>query len=364
MTSKGFSKALAAIITIFFLTNVILYFGWVDNKSFGADGHGDLANLASMAWSKSLTEQKKYERHHLELDDYLERTNNGEAIKVDVLTIGDSFTNSGGGAFYQDYLVTKYGVTVVNVPSNRIKGLEALGMVEVLRNNGMLTKIKPKVVIVESVERYLFGRYDDANYLTDVPALDELTVIKNFTKNKTKPVEKQDKFFPGYMIKRNINYLHEQSRKWRNKERDVSFAKLNKNTFTAVGKENELMYITWDFTNPKINPDVEQTAKNIQTVADNLKAMGIELVFLPCPDKSSVYYPFLQPDGREYAAKPELDELLAVKRDYYMVDAKHILQQAVADGAVDVYWADDTHWSWRGFEIVVDEMMKNINIVK
>lgn len=360
MTNKGFSKALATIITIFFLANVILYFGWVDNKSYAVNGHGDLANLASMTWSKTLTGQKKYERQHLELDEYLEQVNSGKDIKVDVLTLGDSFTNSGGGAFYQDYLATQYGLTVVNVPSNRIKNIEALGMVEVLRNNGLLAQLKPKVIIVESVERYLFGRYDAADYLKNIPVLDELTVIKNFTKTNTEAAEKvrQDKFFPGFLVKRNLNYLHEQSRYWRGKERDVSFAGLSKNAFTAVGKEDELMYITWDFTNPKVNPNVEQTAKNIQTVADNLKAMGIKLVFLPCPDKSSVYYPFLRHDGREYAAKPELDELLAIKRDYYMVDAKSILQQAVADGVTDVYWPDDTHWSWRGFEIVVDEMMK------
>lgn len=362
MSSKSFVKIIVSVVTVFFLANVILYFGVVDNSARKDKSHGDLCGLAGLDWSNTLTEQKKYSKKHIEFVDYLKRLEQGENVQADIITFGDSFSNGGGGAYYQDYLVEKYGLTVLNVPT--MKGMEALYMIEALDKGGYLAQLKPRYIIVETVERYLLGRYAQPKPNLDHMNTDKINAFYLKT-DEAKPVtqktaeQEQQVLLPGYMVARNKAYLGNWYKMVRKgKTKDVGWVKLNTELFTAEGDEDELMYLLWDFTQ-RID-GVEQANSNIESVAAYCRERGIELIFLPCPDKSTVYYPYLVQDGREYAEKTYLDELAAQPHSYYLVDAKGVLRAAAARGEKDLYWADDTHWSWRGFELVVDEMMRHI----
>lgn len=367
MSSKSFVKMLVAVVVLFFIANVVLYFGFVTSDGLGANpkvafrgsekSHGDLCTIASKHWPDSATPQKKYAASHLEISDYIARRAAGEDVALDVLTIGDSFTNGASGAYYQDYMAERYGLTVLNIKT--VSGLEALDMVRLLADSGYLAELKPRVIIVESVERALASRYDRSKApkiaKMNVPQLQKALSDSEYADKKDESMS----LLPGVMVKQNVSYLKSRYKNLRGSSADtVSFAALNTAVFSTASRADELMYYTDDIRNT--GGDAARIEQSIAPVAELCREQGIEFVFLPCPDKFTVYYPYVIDDGHNYPDKRLLDDMLAQPRSYYMVDAKGILRAAAARGELDLYWADDTHWSWRGFELVVDDMMQHI----
>ena len=49
---------------------------------------------------------------------------------------------------------------------------------------------------------------------------------------------------------------------------------------------------------------------------------------------------------------------------YVFINTKQILREMLAEDEMDVYWQDDTHWSWKAQQRVVDYMMEKLNFAK
>lgn len=279
MSSKSFVKTLVTVVVLFFIANVVLYFGFVNTAGPGADPkdafkgsdktHGDLSVLASRRWPDSATPQKVYSTQHIEFSDYLRRTEAGEDIKVDVVTIGDSFTNTGGGAYYQDYMAERYGLTVVNVKT--LSGVEALDMVKILADSGYLAAMQPRVIIVESVERYLATRYDRASAPSRA-AVDAKRLKSSYLTMTQEKKDEQSSLLPGFMVKRNLIYLKSQfnSNSKTCNGGEVSWAALDTDVFTTGTQASELMYFTQDIKNT--TGDAVRIEQNIATVAAMCRA--------------------------------------------------------------------------------------------
>lgn len=45
---------------------------------------------------------------------------------------------------------------------------------------------------------------------------------------------------------------------------------------------------------------------------------------------------------------------------YIYIDAKKVLLEKINQGVLDVYYADDTHWSPIGAEIIANEIVRKI----
>ena len=95
-------------------------------------------------------------KKHLTLNEY---TNE----KIDVLTIGDSFSNGGAGgknSYYQDYISTIYNKKVLNISAESIKQTSNyLEAVALLANSNYLKALGVKYVLIESVQREALVRF-------------------------------------------------------------------------------------------------------------------------------------------------------------------------------------------------------------
>jgi len=81
--------------------------------------------------------------------------------KIDIITIGDSFSNGAAGGknpFYQDYLSTIYNINVLNI-SNLDSNYTFIETINSLIDNGWIEKIKPKIIIIETVGRKFYDHY-------------------------------------------------------------------------------------------------------------------------------------------------------------------------------------------------------------
>ena len=79
-----------------------------------------------------------------------------------------------------------------------------------------------------------------------------------------------------------------------------------------------------------------------------MAAKGIQLVFMPVVDKYELYRELIV--AKEQVRAPRgifFDELRKLPRRYRFIDTKAILEQELKRGELDIFYADDSHWSWK-----------------
>jgi hypothetical protein len=137
-------------IAIFAAVNIILWNNYFStNLSEDREGKG-LLRIGYLYFPdyKVSKDNTTHLKKHLEVNTFEQLS---PKPPVDVVTIGDSFSNFGGGSYYQDYIASHYNLTVVNIP--RLPKKDQLETAVILLNSGYLESIHPKVLILESVER-------------------------------------------------------------------------------------------------------------------------------------------------------------------------------------------------------------------
>ena len=132
----------------------------------------------------------------MEFRDYVA---SGGREHFDVLTIGDSFSNGGGGNYYQDYLADRYGLRVLNVPCEAFGDGNALSILYALQQTGYLAEISPRFVIVESVEHYLADRFNGT--LPERPVLSRADFLqKELPEHRVSDGIREDRLFTPIMV--------------------------------------------------------------------------------------------------------------------------------------------------------------------
>lgn len=361
MTSKKYASVLLVIFTTFFLANVLLWNGITGKIFTGHDEHGDLLRLGNLPYATSKTEQITYEKRHTEFKDYIESNSNDS---YDVLTIGDSFSNGGGGAYYQDELESAYSLSVLNIPLQHRSPFEVLLTLDHL---GYIDRIQPRIIILETVERNMQSNWGkDLSLTTSMDDNFFHSLMTQPEKTATKIVGEQ--YFPGIMVKTNLFFLQNKIRFFRHPYRltdTTNAVPLTQNPFTASGREHELIFYNDDLWYQKHPDDCEAINANLNRIAEKLHQRGIQLVFLPGPNKFDVYYPQLTESWKEqWPENPFFDQMNALPKNYIFIDSRKLLREAVANGETDVYWSDDTHWSWKAHPIVCAEIMRQLESTK
>src|SRR6185369_3109861 len=151
MKYRWFAYCSAVALAAFLLLHVLVWKGFTE-KIFSAS-YGDGGDLARLGYLPSFKLPRKnlddLPRRHLSLRDYT-----GQA--VDILTVGDSFSNGGGGGknrYYQDYIASINRMSVLNVGLYKRQGAELpfydpVRTLLLLINSGELDRIKPRTVLV------------------------------------------------------------------------------------------------------------------------------------------------------------------------------------------------------------------------
>ena len=346
MNSRKYVLSITLAMYGFMIVNLVLWHGIVSETFRGRD----LNRLGSIITPQALTPKAEYPLHHTAFADYV---NSDRRESFDILTIGDSFSS---GA-YQDYLVNQYGLKIIN--AYRYVRNNCLEDLYIMLNSGVIDELKPKAVILESVERAVQGRMGiTVLNPSDYKQAGSTTIMKS--SGKSRPA---NKYFPPVMCQANKNYIANKIYHLMKPDQlssEVYITELDRPFFTNPGRETTLLHYFQDIDYLEHPLDAEMVNQNLNTAARLLNSRGIKLIFFAAADKYDLYYPYIK-DKQGRPENPFFQKMRQLQgKEYIFLDAMTPLREALARGEQDVYWLGDTHWSWKGIKFVCDEMVKYI----
>ncbi len=352
MSYKKYSCTIFALSILFLVLNLFLWHFVVSKTFFTTDdGHGDLTRLGCLPQIAFTNKNPEYKNKHVEFQNYLaneQAYNDG----FDIITIGSSCSNGGGGAYYQDYLTDHYGLKVLNVQRD-VPTAEAL---MIISESGYLDKFKPDYVILECVERYF---YDIRTW--EIKPVKNARTMLNLLDKKTMRFEK-GKFFEPIMVNANLTYAFALVYRLLHNDRmslTTYVASLNENCFDCPDDERTLYYYYEDLNYLHKKFDMAAANDSLNKIADYLAERNIKLIFLGLPNKHSLYFPLIK--NNTLPENTAFDDLEPLEKRYTFVNAKAIEREALLkDHVTDIFWCDDTHWSYKGHKLICDYIVKNV----
>lgn len=272
---------------------------------------------------------------------------------VDVLTVGDSFSNGADrlkNGYYQDYIATFNNLRVLNVLPYDMEN--PVATVVLLHNSGWLAKYSPGYVIIEKSEKSSIDSFDKAIDFSKSARIQEVEDYMKAGKNVYFQSPNVDFINTGnvkYLIYRLLYAFSENAYFGR-----VHVLKLDRALFTA-GRGDTLLVLNDDLNGiPLATSDsVKRLNDNMNRLADMLKEDGIRLLFMPVVDKYNLYMPYIINNRHPASAFFEL--LRPLPKRYELIDTKAILSKELEKGELDVFTPDDTHWSWKASKRIFEE---------
>ncbi|MDD2321368.1 MAG: hypothetical protein PHO83_15090 [Geobacteraceae bacterium] len=354
MTQKKFSIAFATVLLLFVGLNFVIWKSATEVLLTKKYDGGDLARMGYVIGSKQLRKvDNNLPVRHIGMKEY-------DGRKVDVLTIGDSFSMGGGegtNSYYQDFIATINNCTVLNVypypTDDRVAGFSPISTLAVLLNSGYLDVLKPRYILIESVVRYCVPRF--AKKL-DLSRTDSPENIRQYYAKTTYGLDYLPKV--GFINNGNFKFLytsllyHFSDSAFRGL---VHRMQLDRGLFDAP-EDHTLIFHDEDLTMIPYNKGVlvEKVNDTFNQLADVLAKRGIKLYFMPVVDKYDLYSDHIV--DNPYPENPFFAELRKLPKKYTLIDTKAILQPMVESGVKDVFYPDDSHWtcnaSKRVFETV------------
>jgi hypothetical protein len=105
--------------------------------------------------------------------------------------------------------------------------------------------------------------------------------------------------------------------------------------------------------------NIELLNENFNVLARDLSQKGIKLIFMPAVDKYNLYRPYIV--SNIYKESIFFEYLETLPKEYIFINTKKILSKELENGEKDIFFADDTHWSYKASEkIVSDKEFKKI----
>lgn len=340
-------------MTLFISYHLIIWYLFT-SKIFSHKDAFHIGDLARMSYQINMIHEREtilnLDKQHIRQDSFTNQ-------KIDILTIGDSFSNgiaAGLNPFYQDYLATYSNKNILNISPE--KPLNAFETIVALYNSGYIEKLKPKAIIVESVERKLPQRYIKE---IDFTIKSETTLPHKTLLNKKRNQENYKNIkildspevsiintanykFPFYTIKYHYN---------NNAQRSVYKFRLNKKLFSISNGYDILIYHQDIKYIEKFTPqNVNKINKNFNQLAILLKKLDIKLFFMPAVDKYDLYYEYII--NNQYPKNNFFDLIRPLNKKYYFIDTKQILSPYLEQNIQDIFYIDDTHWSYVASDII------------
>ncbi len=272
---------------------------------------------------------------------------------VDVVTIGDSFSNvkdNGLNPLYQDWIASLYNLDVLNVQP--LPGANELTTVLIMLNSGYLDKVKPRFLVLEKVERNCLREFCAP---VDMRMTRPLTEVEAFFKTAGFIDNPPD---VGFINTGNVKFLL-NSLLYKFSDRaffsPVYIRDLNR-PFFSVKNDRRLLFYYGDLAHlPYINiQTVTALNETINGLADLLRKKGIALYFMPAADKYNMYSQYIV--DNPYGKSLFFELLRQLPKRYVFVDTKAILIDEIHSGEKDIYYADDTHWSWKAVKKIAENM--------
>ncbi len=314
----------------------------------GEDGVGD---LASMSYYIGLSLPRKkirdLEKKHISFSDF-------NHSKVDMLVVGDSFSNGGGNGrntYYQDYIATYNNLKVLNI-LQLPKTDNFIETIVLLANSGYLKKLDVKHVFLQSVQRESLERFTkDMNF--DLNSTEDLHKVVTSVYDIYNP-KVQDKQKIRVINNLNFNaFLYNIKFKLHGygQIEDYYIEKINQNLFSSKISD-ELMFYKDDIEKLQHENDenIMKMNDNFNKLADLLLKQNIQLSVMINVDKYNLYSKYII--SHEYQKSIFFEKLRELPQKYQFIDTKKILSKELENGVKDIYYPDDTHWSYKAMEVV------------
>lgn len=364
---------LGLIIILFHPT---VYYFYV-SKVFPKD-NSVVGDLSRMTYSVDLID-KKFEK--ISLEKLHIKQNEYEGQNIDFITIGDSFSQGASGGlnpYYQDYIATLYNKNVLNIEAFK-ESKNYIETIYSLLNSGELEKRAVKYVLIESVQRRSLERFSVNDINTS------LSIDKSLLRNNIKMnYNIQEITSANDTLIDIIKKLFSKST-----NNDISVINnLNQNALIynlrfkikGYGKMTSHVYrekLSQDLFSKDISGDLLfyyedlkylglETKQNIELLNDNFNKLShalakknIKLIFMPAVDKYNLYRPYIV--SNIYNESIFFEYLETLPKDYIFINTKKILSKELEKGEKDIFYVDDTHWSYKASKTIIkDESFKNI----
>lgn len=344
---KTASFIFVALLALFVLFNLAIWKGYTEDllsntKYFD----GDMTRTGYIAGSKLYRVNKDdLPRRHLEFDQY-------HGQPVDIVTVGDSFSNGGGGGlnrYYQDFICTLSGKTVLNLLPYKLT--DPITSVAIIANNGVLDRIKPKYVIVELLEKDVadqMGKPLDLDlHIDPVQAGGQASYYFGERPSPGFINQGNFKFVLYTLLYRFSDHACGMSK--------VYMKKLDRPLFSVPNADRLLFYGNDVHNISHATPArMKQLNDNLNALAAKLAPKGIQLCFMPVVDKYDLYNEFII-DNR-YPRSTFFPQLRALPKQYRLIDTKALLEPELRKGVLDVFYPDDGHWSWKASQKIFEQV--------
>jgi hypothetical protein len=349
-----FFRNFCIFLGLFLAYNALVWhFVTRDLRSGARPGHGDLARLGYQHGIISFTGQtRQLPKRHIEMDEY-------HGQPVDMVTIGDSFSNGGGfgpNQYYQDYIASNNDLTVLNIEP--YQDLDFVTQATIYANNGFLDRVKPRYLLLSTTAKYGVERFSGAVDFERTLSMEELRSHKGYGfrhRPEQDSVSIPDNIF-RFINEGNIKfplftlYYNFSDHAFFSK----TYRKALDRPFFSGNREDLLLFYRDDIKNiPFATAEgVGNLNENLNRLADRLAAKGIELVFMPVVDKYDLYFEHIL-DNR-YPKNRFFDLLRPLPKRYRFIDTKALLEEDLRAGVKDIFFVDDTHWTWKASEKIFE----------
>lgn len=348
MSAKKYTLTISFFLILFVIYHFVIW-NFFTKFYFYHNGY-DIGDLGRMSFEKGIIDKREnvhnLPKKHIPYSSDLK--------SIDVITLGDSFSNGGGrgkNSYYQDFVASYYGLEVLNIHSSSKGYIETVLM---MNDSGLLDKLKPKYIIIESVERSAVDRLAKP-IMWDIKC--DIKCMDNFFVNiKTNNGINSQRF--SFLNTSNYNYpFYKLFYDFDDNAflSPVYIVPISKELFsTPISDKLTFYYADLSSLYRSEPANLKFLNDNLNKLANILKKKNINLVFMPAVDKYTLYAPFII--SNPYKQSQFFELLRPLHKDYYFVDTKALLYQLLQEGTKDVYYADDTHWSPVGSSFVVKNM--------
>jgi hypothetical protein len=307
---------------------------------------GDLGRLAFVIIGQEYGQRIEQDELKDTLFNKVRETEDLRNIHVNVLTIGDSFSQQ-EHAGYQNYMAQE-GVTVANTRRNLYDN--PIQYACNLLDAGVVDSTNIEVMVVEVGEREL-ARH-----------------IKNFRIGK---VEVGEPDMRGENREENVWDIRQWSLlrtrdflMYRYAGRNPVYqVQLDRDFFSSY-EPRKLFFYCADILNgltieESIRPKIKEVFDLLTTKAHE---RGLAFILMLPVDKYDLYQDYIvdNPYGHKHVNE-EVRELLGDRPEVML--CKYVLLPLLASGEKDVFLFDDSHWSWKGSKAVGQELGRRVKMI-
>jgi len=358
MKYKNFTITALILIVVYLFIHIFIWTKYTSNI-FGRKDGKYVGGIGRVSYQIDALSPRKLEytlpKQHL-------NKNNFKNKHVDAITIGDSFSHGvtgGKNPYYQDYLASLYNLNILNISRSNRGQLELFDTIITLYNNGWLKQHKPKYIIIESVERFVIPRFSTKFNFTQ----SSFTNIDDYVISP----RQHNSYIPKlkFINTGNYKYLYYNFLYNKKPKVEVDVVKLNskKNLFSTSTFKDKLLIHNEDIISLKNynQKSVKLLNNNFNRLATMLNKLDIKLIFLVAPDKYDLYYEYIK--NTPFQKNQFFDLIKPMKKKYIFINTKKILKELLDHNITDVYYSDDSHWSYKASEAISkSQVFKNLLI--